>query len=272
MDFKRIEKTSCWALMLAAQIMLQNAFAEVEATSPCDGANAILTLINRPTFANSPCVVPFKKAMLEAGYQYEKLRHTGTEQNFPEAELRIGLPADNEIFTTLPNYVHQSIIPHSGYNATSVGIKHALAYEKDWIVSAESIFILPSGSADFGSDGLGATLNGIFAYSFSPQFTLSLMMGVTSQTLPSNQGGGRYNSFNPDIVLAFPVQEKLALYGEVYGQTKTAPDQGSGFNMDTGLLYMLLQNFSVDLEVGQRLYGNLNGFDHYIGTGIGLLF
>lgn len=240
---------------------------------PCGGPSALLNIIDRPTVADSACVVPYKKVVLETGYQYQQLTHSaGNEQNFPEAELRIGLPIKNEFVAVLPNYVHQSMSSQSGFMATTLGIKHEIGYTEHWLGAIESLFTLPDGNAAFGSKGVGVALNGIVAYTFNPQYNLSLMLGGTSQTQPSNAGGQRYTSINPDLVFTYTATDKLEVYGEIYGQSKTGPGEGSGFNFDGGILYLLLPIVAVDVEIGQRISGNLDGFQHYVGAGLSVMF
>jgi hypothetical protein len=43
-------------------------------------------------------------------------------------------------------------------------------------------------------------------------------------------------------------------------------------NRFSGFLYLVTHNWAIDLEVGQRIYGSLGGFDHYFGGGMGILF
>src|SRR5580700_5009435 len=91
-------KNKSIALLLISAIAV-NAFADT-IDNPCAG---VLNLVDRPSNSDSACVIPFKQAMLEAGYQYQQLSNSnGQLQNFPEAELRIGLPASNELTVQLP--------------------------------------------------------------------------------------------------------------------------------------------------------------------------
>lgn len=252
--------------------MAFNVFAET-VDNPCGGPSALLNIVDRPTVGDSACVVPFKEALLELGYQYQQLSHSaGYQQNFPEAGLRIGLPVNNELVLILPNYIHQSMAPHSGFGATTIGIKHEIGYTKTWLGAAEALFTLPSGSTAFGSQNMGTAVNGIINYTFNPMFSLSFMLGVTTQTESKLNGGERFTSINPDMVLTYVFTPKINFYGEVYGQSKTRLGEGSGFNFDGGLLYLPLPYLEVDLEVGQRISGNLNGFNHYIGTGMSIAF
>lgn len=252
-------------------VMASNAFADM-IENPCGGASALLNIIDRPTFADSACVVPFKKAVLEMGYQYQQLSLSGHEQNLPEAELRLGLPANNEFVVLLPNYIWQSVPPHSGFTTSVLGIKHEIGYTKHWVAAIEGLFAIPGGSRAFGSKGWGAAFNGILSYTFNPQFNLSFMFGISTETSSRRAGGQRFTSINPNLVLTYSANSKLDFYGEIFGQSKTGPGQGSGFNFDGGFIYLCLPNWAIDLEVGQRISGNLGGFDHYFGAGMSIMF
>jgi hypothetical protein len=233
--------------------------------NPCEG---LLNIVDRSTVGDSVCVVPFKNAVLEAGYQYQKLTQAaGHQQNFPEAEFRLGLPANNEFFLLLPNYILQSMTPHAGYTATTAGIKHQLGYTQDWVVTVEGLLTFPDGSAAFGSQGLGAALNGIVSYDFNPAFNMVFMLGGSTATQPNMAGGQRFNSINPDIVFTYSPIPKANFFAEVYGQSKTGPGNGSGFNCDGGVMYLLLPRLVMDLEVGQRIGGSLDNFENYVGAG-----
>ena len=109
-----------------------SAYAD-ETENPCTGGpTALLNIINRPTNADSACVVPFKHFLIEAGYQYQELTSPGgNQQNAPNVMLRLGLPANNELFFLLPNFIHQSISPTSGFSAPILGIKHEFNYSKN---------------------------------------------------------------------------------------------------------------------------------------------
>lgn len=153
-----------------------------------------------------------------------------------------------------------------------MGIKHELGYNSKWVGAIEALATLPDGSAVFGSKRMGIAANGIVGYTYNSKFNISFMFGVSSQSESSQNGGHRYTSVNPDLVLTYSPTDKFDIYAEFYGQSKTASNEGSGFNLDAGFLYLLLPNLSVDVEAGQRMSGNLGGFAHYVGAGMGLLF
>jgi opacity protein-like surface antigen len=243
---------------------------------PCAGPSELLAIIDRPTGSDSPCVVKPGKVLVEAGYQYQRLFTVDGYQNqLPQAEFRLGLPYNNEINLLAPNYVNQHISNQgnfSGSTAAVFGLKHELGYTSKWIYTIEALFTVPSGSSSYGSDGWGYALNGIINYSITSAISITAMIGVTSETDPTASGGGRFNSFNPDVTLTWQLTPKFQIYGEVYGQTKTSAVNSSGYNTDMGMQYLITPNIEVDAEYGVRLSGNLIGFQHYFGAGGGIQF
>lgn len=248
-------------------LIAESAFAAA-VSDPCA---SFIALLNRPSIADSACVVPYKHAVVELGYQYQNVKGGGQGYNLPEAQLRLGLPWDNELSFLLPNYVHQTVQPRAGFQASTLSLKHELGYNATWLGSVEGLLTLPSGSSAYGSNGLGAAFNGIVSYNINPWLGLTFMLGASTQTQPSAFGGGRYTSFNPDLVLSWQLSDRLGSYGEVYGQSKTGPSNGAGFNMDGGFIYLVTPKLSLDLEVGQRLSGKLSQFNNYLGCGLGIL-
>ena len=259
------------ARSLVGSMVLVSALAYADVPPVCGGNSALLAWVDRPTIGDSACTVPNQKVLLEIGYQYQALKTAGNGFQLPQTELRIGLPSQTE-FVLLPmNYIHQSQNPRAGVAAAVVGLKHEVAYASNWLATAEAIMTLPSGSRAYGSQSAGAAVNGIIAYSLNPVWSVSVMAGVSSQTLPVAVGGARYNSFNPDVVITAQLSPKVQALVEVYGQSRTAPHAGAGFNADAGVLYLITQNTDIDFELGQRISGNLGNFNHYIGVGLATL-
>jgi len=216
--------------------------------------------------------------VLELGFIRANLRGEGSGKadSYPQAEVRFGLPGRNELKILAPNYTSQRLRtpqePSSGLSAASIGFKHELGYTGKWLGSVEAVLTLPSGNDVFGSRGLGTTVNGIVAYSLSAHVGLSLQLGISSLTDSVLAGGRRFTSFNQFLTATWNPIERLQLYGEFYGQTKTARSEGAGYNFDGGLQYLVTRWLEADLEAGVRLTGNLGGFTHYYGVGIGILF
>jgi hypothetical protein len=251
-------------------------------TDPCSGPSALLAILDRPTASDSACAVPLGRFVLEMGLQHANLRGPGggTADNYPQAEVRVGLPGRNEFVLLPPNYNRQRMGAYSdspaeeitGYSAVTLGLKHELGYTRYWLGAVEAIFTLPSGGSAFGSRGLGMTFNGIASYALSEQIGLSLQLGLSSQTNPVLAGGDRFTSLVSSFVATWQPADRLQLYGEVYGQSSTGPGKGAGYFADGGLQYLITSSWEVDLEGGVRLIGDLGGFTHYFGAGMGLSF
>lgn len=264
-------KQSGHLLLLLLNIAMAPSFAQ-EVADPCVGPAALLALANRPTVADSACVVPFEKGVIEVGGQYQNIKGGGHGYNLPEAELRLGLPEKTELTITLPNYYHQTLVPRAGFSSSIIGLKHELGHTAKWIATIEGLVTLSSRSSSYGNDAMGGTINGILGYNLSNPLSLTMMLGVSSQTLPYSLGGQRYNSINPDIVLTWQLNNKFQTYGEIYGQSKTGPNNGAGFNADAGVQYLLTKNLEADFELGQRISGKLAQFNNYAGLGLAWLF
>ncbi|MGA2655740.1 MAG: transporter, partial [Gammaproteobacteria bacterium] len=222
---------------------------------PCAG---LLAVLNRPTIADSVCAVKPGDVVIEMGAQYQELYpESGHAYNLPEALVRLGLQHGNEVSVLLPNYnadYPENQSARFGYTATTVAYKHQFVPIGGFVYGAESLFTLPSGDENFGSEGLGVAINGLISYDTSKTTSIAFMFGYTSETTAKNdQGGQRYNSFNPDLVFIWQPQPSFQFYLEVYGQTKAGPDKSEGYNADGGIQYLITQNIEIDLEYGQRI-------------------
>lgn len=259
----------------------QAAVAQPGTPDPCAGPDVLLSVIDRPTVGDSPCAVKTGQALLEAGVaRYVPNNGGGYALGYPQLELRIGLPADNELVWLPPNLNRVSTPVPMGANQTSsggsasvIGLKHQFGYQGVWLWAGETLVTLPSGSPDFGSAATGFALNGIVGYNLTPDFALTMMFGVAHLAAPANlRAGAYYWSLNPDFVTTWQIAECWQLYAEVYGQSHTGPAQGSGYNADGGIQYLVTPDVELDAEIGQRLSGNLGGWSHYMGVGFAILF
>ncbi len=248
---------------------------------PCAGPGAMLALLDRPTVGDSPCVVKPDHMVLEAGVaRYALYGLSGHAWGYPQLELRWGLPGHNEWVLLPPNISRVSIPAAGGVNQASTGgsasvagIKHEFGYNEHWLWAGEMLITLPSGSPTFGSAATGYAVNGIVSYSPAPAFGLTLMFGGAHYAQPREvQGGAYYWTLNPDLVATWQPAPDVQWYAEVYGQEHAGPGQASAYNADGGIQYLVNPDFELDAEIGQRLSGNLAGWSHYLGVGLGLLF
>jgi hypothetical protein len=80
---------------------------------------------------------------METDFQHAYLRAPGgTADNYPQAEVRIGLPGNNEFVVLAPNYNHQrptGAPSSSGFSATTIAIKHEIGYTDKWLGAVEAL-------------------------------------------------------------------------------------------------------------------------------------
>ncbi|HAT9460424.1 TPA: transporter [Legionella pneumophila subsp. pneumophila] len=237
----------------------------------CGEPTDMLSFLERGGIATNPCVVPPRSVLISSGYQYQQLIGEGVQHNFPAAAIQLGLPGYFEVDLLLPNYINQTVDPRIGFSQTQLIVNHVLWFNNKWIITASGTFVFPSGSASFGSPNPGGGVIGILSYNFNSQLNHTGNLGITSQSEPSYDGGQSYTSVNPDLILSW-TKNKISLFAEIYGQSKTAPDEGSGFSTDAGVLYQVKKNIAIDFEVDQRITGLLNGVERYYGGGITIQF
>ncbi|HAT9700144.1 TPA: transporter [Legionella pneumophila subsp. pneumophila] len=237
----------------------------------CGEPTDMLSFLERGGIATNPWVVPPKSVLISSGYQYQQLIGEGVQHNFPAAAIQLGLPGYFEVDLLLPNYINQTVDPRIGFSETQLIVNHVLWFNNKWVITASGTFVFPSGSASFGSPNPGGGVIGILSYNFNSQLNLTGNLGITSQSEPSYDGGQSYTSVNPDLILSW-TKNKISLFAEIYGQSKTAPDEGSGFSTDAGVLYQVKKNIAIDFEVDQRITGLLNGVERYYGGGITIQF
>ncbi|MFA5960048.1 MAG: transporter [Tatlockia sp.] len=238
---------------------------------PCVGPYALLGLVNRPSSADSPCAAPPHEFILEQGYQSLKLIGGGRAQIFPWAQLRFGLTQGKELFLWVPTYIKENATPRSGFSAMALGYKQVIKSSSNWMFTLDGFVTPPSGSRTFGSKGEGV-LNGIFYYAINSKLSLVGQLGLSTQTDSPINGGKRYNSVNPDVLMSYALSNTVQLYGEVNGQTKTASNRGSGYDAAAVFLFLISKDFMIDVEAGQRLRGALDGLENYVGAGMAIQF
>lgn len=237
---------------------------------PCENGS-ILTYFKRPTVITSACPVPYGKYTIEGGIQYNDYINNGKGFTYPQSKVRVGLPWRSELSIVLPSEISNSAIKSTGLSSTVLALKHNMAYGEHWNSAVRAVYIPASGSAHYGTANNGYMLNGILAYKLN-NINITGMISVSSLSTSDSNGGKQYTAYSPDVSIGWFVLDWLQLYAEVYGQSRTAPKQGAGFNLDTGLLFLKTKYIAADIEIGQQLSGRLGNFNTYYGAGISFMF
>ncbi|WP_058532983.1 transporter [Legionella saoudiensis] len=232
----------------------------------------LLDLTNSPSKIDSACAVPFKKIIIESNYIYQNLYDSsGTQKNYPNAILRIGLPSNNELFVLPPNYIKQTRFPHRGVSITSLGLKHSFSYQENWLFALEEVVDLPSGSYYYGTAAWGENIKAIITSLITKKLTLSTMLGVSHSGDPAGFKGRTFYSFNPIVTLAYNPTEKISLYHELYAQSKISASEEWGINYDAGALFELRKNFIIYISWAHQLQHNLGNFKMYVSGGFSIM-
>ena len=240
---------------------------------------AISFLVNRPANAVSPCTVSPEHFMIEGGYQRRNWT-TGSYANiYPNIQLRLGLPEMTEIYTYLPIYVDNHASPFAGNTTAAVGGKHKIWGNETFIFSVDGLVILPGGTANYVTK-TGEHLNGVLSYIIDDKWSLLFMVSWYHQTqssVPSQIGNHPslittqyFSGVGPDAVLSYVFTPKMSVYAEIFGQSKVSPTLGSGYNVNTGMIFTLRNNITFDIEFASRLSGQLGQLTNYFGAGVSI--
>ena len=241
-----------YKLIFALTIFCFSNIAIANIPDPCE--QNVLAVFRRPTVISSACTAPFGMYTFESGLQYLQFTNKSGGLMFPQSKVRIGLPDRNEITFVFPNE-NTNNKTASGLSSSQITLKHNIFYTEHWNTAIRGVFIPPSGSNIYGTAHEGYTLNGILAYRLN-SFNASVMMGYSSFSTSNASGGQRFNTFSPDAIVGWQAKNWLQLYAEVYGQSKSGPKRGPGYNMNTGLLFLFTKNIEADIEVGGFIWSS----------------
>ena len=137
-------------MMANAQVVASSSTAPApqNVDDPCDG---LLAVLDRPTVADSPCVVKPGRVIAEMGYQSGPIKSSdiGHLSLFPQAELRYGLWENWELKLFPPNYLIETQRAFagggaiSGFGDTAFGAKHEFGYFGGFVFAADAKITIP---------------------------------------------------------------------------------------------------------------------------------
>ena len=237
------------------------------AESFCSNQDTIAFLINRPTNATSPCAVAAKDVMVEGGMQHRWLTVGSTADIFPITEVRFGLPYQSEFYVFSPNYVVNHTAPYNGNTTFALGAKHEMWGNQTLVFSLDGFVAPPGGTSNYGTQAPGIHANAIVEYLISERSSFLFMLSYLHLGQPSSEPNRTYSAISPNAVLSFNLTPLMTVYAEFYGQSKTSPMEGPGYNIDGGLIFLVTKNITFDIEVARRIQGQLGQFENYVGTG-----
>ena len=247
----------------------------------CAGPYALLNILDRPTISDSVCAVKKGKILTELGYDYqiETGNDFNTLETLPQIELRYGTGHNIELKLFPPNYKLLTTYTAGktsrifGYSNAGLGVKYEFEYGKKWGIAADTAVMFPSGTTDFGSNGTGVIVNGIFAYNINADISVGVQIGLFHLFNPVYSI--QQTSVNPIIVVTDQlnqITDRLQIYAECYNTIDIMHDNGIMSSIDAGVQYLLSQDIEIDLEAGHNLADIPYNNTTYVGFGTGVEF
>ena len=241
--------------------------------NPCTGPQALLSLLDRPTVADSACVVQPGDTVFEGGYE-NQVSHTPDFQRsvvYPYGLFRFGLPGNWEIDLFPPNY-HSQTAHHAatGFGDLTFGAKYGFGQFGPMILAADTKITVPSGVHAFNNGASNAMVNVIFNFSLTKHFGVGTQLGVS--TLTSQANGApvrRYTILQPDLVMTYQLDIPLQFYAELYRGAGFGGGKGDD-SFDGGIQYLITPWWEVDAEADTLLRGPKGTRANYFGVGLGL--
>lgn len=238
----------------------------------CSDPDTVI-LTDRGLVTDTACVVPKNRVLVEGGYQYQnQVDNFGTFSTYPLTQITLGLPNNMEIYSNLPSYNDLHKMHIVGAGATEVGLRAEVYSTRSLALSGEAIVLPPGGSRYFGSNRIGAAVNALSLYRVNSRTLFASMIGGASKTMPFVVGGDRYNSFNYATAILYKPIDRINLFAEIFGETKTSSITGSGLDWNLGMFFELNENIVADIEYVSRFNGVIDGFKNYVGAGLTIYF
>jgi len=224
------------------------------------GLKAQTIVTDRPDQTESSTTVPLKSLQVESGILFGNYENGLIKQTLiPSTLLRYGLTKDIELrFVQQFENIKNDVTSQSdfGISDLEIGAKIQLLKKED--INTEIAFlshlILPTGSNGLTNDKFGTINKLAISHELNDKLGLGYNVGY------ANMGEGDGN-LSYTLALGIGLGEKFGTYIELYGEYAEFSDWGSNF--DSGLTYLLKDNFQLDISFGL----GLNHEMHYFSLG-----
>ena len=218
---------------------------------------------DRPTQSAASAVVPKGTSILEYGFIYERASANLTNVTWANMLARVGIMEGVEFRLTQnalqvgPSFSSEENI--SGLSPTTLGTKVHLLNEKGALPQTSVIgqVTLENGEGAFRPESPFPEVRLNFSNTLSDQFSLGYNLGMG---FPDDNTYTLYT-----LVLGYALSDGLTAFVEPYGFFF---EDTSDHRFNTGLIYLLKDNFQVDLTVGFGL--SESSPDYFIGFGAAL--
>ena len=221
---------------------------------------------NRPSFMNSPQIVPPLGLQLENGTEFQGFRGHKSSYDIPETEVRLGIVPSTEFQMFVPNYF---LLHSQGDNTayasdiTDLGIKTHIGKENaKFNVAVIAAMILPTGSSVISGSGVEPVVRVSWGYAINRNWAF---MGQQS-ILVLNKGHDV--QWQPDFMLSRTLGSKASAFIEYESiLTHGAFPQNL---IHFGATYKITRNQQIDTHFGFGL--NKAAPSAFIGVGYSFRF
>lgn len=225
---------------------------------------------DRPSIVNNAFIVPVGHPQIEAGYLFTRGGPLKLQEFGDSATLRVALDKRFEARLQFPSYaIADDRGRVQGFESTGVGFKWQLAIGPEkfrWSspsLALSGLAIVPSGSKNFRSDRVQpfAFLYGSWEPTGNDDIDVGLGLGAL------DQGGQSFNQFQWQACYTHQFTDKWSAYGEFFGFDPNSPSGPNQNGADVGLLYLVNNDFQLDLRFGQ-VFQNPQP-NYFVGVGFG---
>ena len=234
---------------------------------------------DRPDFSNSPTTVGRGRIQLETGYTFTYDRNASRQvynHSVPEALLRIGMFNDWFEWRFQDNFDYQrtrsqgvSTIDRGGEDFLA-GFKVTFAEQAGCLPKTGLIVEInfPTGSAAFGSRDVEPTIT--FAYNWE---IIEDLLSLTGNSIIGRREDdddiGAYFQVAQSFSMELDWTERLSSFSEFFiiaPHSSTSPTVVPTYNYQAGFLYLVTNNFQLDIRAGLGL--NDPADDFFTGAGV----
>ena len=244
-------------------------FMAVQAPAPCfaQGAEDPLAT-DRPDTTETALVVPKGMVQVESGYTYTR---SGDDREHALGEVLVRVPVSKkaELRFGVPSYLWQREggARAVGFDDAFFGAKFALSPGgKGWKKPTTALLVgtsLPTGARAFRENGLQPEAVLAASWELSPVAALSSNLGYVR----AKDGGVRFDQVFGTLSLGVSLSDKWGAFAEVFGFSKADATGQSAKYADSGLTYLINNNFQLDARAGIGLNNKTGGPDYFVGAG-----
>ena len=228
-------------------------------------------ITDRPDQTESSAVVPHKSLQIETGFMMENDKDEMIKQKsfvYNTTLLRYGLLENFEIRLGLEYLGEKVDIKNTDTTSTFTGLSPVYTGFKVKITDEEGCrpeiaflggLVLPfTANDDFKPEYSAANVRFAFSHTLSEHFSLGYNLGAEWD------GETAIPGYFYSVAIGIDFTDKLKMFVESFG---LIPEEGHTEHLfDSGLTYLLLPNFQLDISVGIGL--NNNSTDNFLSLGI----